>query len=113
MHPVSSSSSSSSSSPATNDISTPLLNRNRPRSSQPLRGAASRLLRRASSRGMMLRESSVRVRETAAEQIEERQSRRRILVFLSDSGSLCIIFSVCFMLRVWSLSIAVDMVMIV
>ncbi|CAN6836439.1 unnamed protein product [Brassica oleracea] len=73
MHPVSSSSSSSSS-PATNDISTPLLNRDRPRSSQPLRGAASRLLRRASSRGMMLRESSVRVRETAAEQIEERQS---------------------------------------
>ncbi|KAL0896336.1 hypothetical protein Bca101_080297 [Brassica carinata] len=71
MYPVSSSSSSS---PATNDVSTPLLNRNRPRSSQPLRGAASRLLRRASSRGMMLRESSVRVRETAAEQIEERQS---------------------------------------
>ncbi|CAH8392386.1 unnamed protein product [Eruca vesicaria subsp. sativa] len=67
-------SSSSSSSLATNDVSTPLLNRNRPHSSQPLRGAASRLLRRASSRGMMLRESSVRVRETAAEEIEERQS---------------------------------------
>ncbi|CAH2057805.1 unnamed protein product [Thlaspi arvense] len=67
---------SSSSSPAT-DISSPLLNRNRrapSRPSQPLRGAASRLLRRASSHRMMLRESSVRVRETAAEQIEERQS---------------------------------------
>ncbi|WZY91132.1 hypothetical protein YC2023_047867 [Brassica napus] len=71
MHPVY----SSSSSPATNDVSSPLLNRVLPsRSSQPLRGAASRLLRRASGRGMMLRESSVRVRETAAEQIEERQS---------------------------------------
>ncbi|KAJ4892394.1 RING/U-box superfamily protein [Raphanus sativus] len=55
------------------DVSSPLLNRNR-RASQPLRGAASRLLRRASSHHMMLRESSVRVRETAAEQIEERQS---------------------------------------
>ncbi|KAF8088288.1 hypothetical protein N665_0546s0020 [Sinapis alba] len=74
MYPVSSSSSSSSS-PATNDVSSPLLNRVlTSRSSQPLRGAASRLLRRASGRGMMLRESSVRVRETAAEQIEERQS---------------------------------------
>ncbi|XWS77094.1 hypothetical protein CRYUN_Cryun01aG0233000 [Craigia yunnanensis] len=40
----------------------------------PLRGAASRLLRRASSRRLMLREPSVRVRETAAEQLEERQS---------------------------------------
>lgn len=40
----------------------------------PLRGAAARLLRRASSRRMMLREPSVRVRETAAEQLEERQS---------------------------------------
>ncbi|CAA7016935.1 unnamed protein product [Microthlaspi erraticum] len=68
--------SSSSSSPAS-DASSPLLNQNRrplPRSSRPLRGAASRLLRRASSHRMMLRESSVRVRETAAEQIEERQS---------------------------------------
>lgn len=40
----------------------------------PLRGAAARLLRRASGRRMMLREPSVRVRETAAEQLEERQS---------------------------------------
>ncbi|KAF5464192.1 hypothetical protein F2P56_014286 [Juglans regia] len=39
----------------------------------PLRGAA-RLLRRASGRRMMLREPSVRVRENAAEQLEERQS---------------------------------------
>ncbi|XP_024440144.1 E3 ubiquitin-protein ligase At1g63170 isoform X1 [Populus trichocarpa] len=39
-----------------------------------LRGAAARLLRLASSRGMMLREPSVRVRENAAEQLEERQS---------------------------------------
>ncbi|XP_062155902.1 E3 ubiquitin-protein ligase At4g11680 [Alnus glutinosa] len=38
-----------------------------------LRGAA-RLLRRASGRRMMLREPSVRVRENAAEQLEERQS---------------------------------------
>lgn len=62
----------------TADVSLPLLlHRNRrllPRSSQPLRGAASRLLRRASNRRLMLRESSVRVRENAAEQIEERQS---------------------------------------
>lgn len=78
--PISASSSSSSSFPATDtaDVSSPLLHRNHrrvlSRSSQPLRGAASRLLRRASSRQMMLRESSVRVRETAAEQIEERQS---------------------------------------
>ncbi|CAH8269347.1 unnamed protein product [Arabidopsis lyrata] len=59
------------------DVS-PLLGRNRrnrPRSSQPLRGAASRLLRRASNRRMMLREPSVRVREVAAEQLEERQSQ--------------------------------------
>ncbi|EFH52857.1 hypothetical protein ARALYDRAFT_486593 [Arabidopsis lyrata subsp. lyrata] len=68
-----------SSSPATDtmDVS-PLLGRNRrnrPRSSQPLRGAASRLLRRASNRRMMLREPSVRVREVAAEQLEERQSQ--------------------------------------
>ncbi|XP_037495509.1 E3 ubiquitin-protein ligase At1g63170 [Jatropha curcas] len=41
---------------------------------QPLRGAAARLLRRASSRRMMLREPSVRVRENAAEQLEERQT---------------------------------------
>ncbi|XP_021280905.1 E3 ubiquitin-protein ligase At1g63170 [Herrania umbratica] len=40
----------------------------------PLSGAAARLLRRASSRRLMLREPSVRVRETAAEQLEERQS---------------------------------------
>ncbi|XVE77072.1 hypothetical protein DITRI_Ditri13aG0032300 [Diplodiscus trichospermus] len=40
----------------------------------PLRGAAARLFRRASSRRLMLREPSVRVRETAAEQLEERQS---------------------------------------
>ncbi|XVE73911.1 hypothetical protein DITRI_Ditri11bG0156600 [Diplodiscus trichospermus] len=40
----------------------------------PLRGAAARLLRRASSRRLMLREPSVRVRETAAEQLEQRQS---------------------------------------
>jgi len=39
-----------------------------------LRGAAARLLRLASSRGMMLREPSVRVREHAAEQLEERQT---------------------------------------
>ncbi|KAL7158648.1 hypothetical protein ABFS83_02G158300 [Erythranthe nasuta] len=38
-----------------------------------LRGAA-RFLRRASSRGRAMRDPSVRVRETAAEQIEERQS---------------------------------------
>ncbi|KAG6663433.1 E3 ubiquitin-protein ligase At1g63170-like [Carya illinoinensis] len=38
----------------------------------PLRGA-SRLLRRASGRRMMLREPSFRVRENAAEQLEERQ----------------------------------------
>lgn len=43
------------------------------RSPQPLRGAV-RLLRHASGRQMMLRESSVRVRENAAEQLEERQS---------------------------------------
>ncbi|XP_022975100.1 E3 ubiquitin-protein ligase At1g63170-like [Cucurbita maxima] len=43
------------------------------RSPQPLRGAV-RLLRRASGRQMMLQEPSVRVRETAAEQLEERQS---------------------------------------
>ncbi|KAJ9188376.1 hypothetical protein P3X46_003739 [Hevea brasiliensis] len=41
---------------------------------QPLRGAAARLLRRASSRRMMLREPSFRVRENAAQQLEERQS---------------------------------------
>lgn len=40
----------------------------------PLRGAAARLLRRASGRRLMLREPSVRVREPAAEQLEERQS---------------------------------------
>ncbi|MBA0769303.1 hypothetical protein Gotri_018049 [Gossypium trilobum] len=40
----------------------------------PLPGTAARLLRRASSRRLMLREPSVRVRETAAEQLEERQS---------------------------------------
>lgn len=64
-----------SSSPAM-DVS-PLLSRSRrnlSRSSQPLRGAAARLLRRASNRRMMLREPSVRVREVAAEQLEERQS---------------------------------------
>ncbi|KAL6569479.1 hypothetical protein OROMI_013993 [Orobanche minor] len=38
-----------------------------------LRGAA-RFLRRASSRGRAMREPSVRVREAAAEQLEERQS---------------------------------------
>ncbi|KAL4621815.1 hypothetical protein ACB092_06G255400 [Castanea dentata] len=43
------------------------------RTPPPLRGAA-RLLRRASGRRMMLREPSVRVRENAAEQLEERQS---------------------------------------
>ncbi|XP_022147433.1 E3 ubiquitin-protein ligase At4g11680 isoform X2 [Momordica charantia] len=43
------------------------------RSPQPLRRAV-RLLRRAGGRQMMLREPSVRVRETAAEQLEERQS---------------------------------------
>uniref|UniRef100_A0A1J3DP12 Uncharacterized protein n=1 Tax=Noccaea caerulescens TaxID=107243 RepID=A0A1J3DP12_NOCCA len=66
--------SSSSSSPAV-DVSSP--NRNRhalSRSSRPLRGAASRLLCRASSLRIMLCKSSVRVRETAAEQIEETQS---------------------------------------
>ncbi|XP_010512452.1 PREDICTED: E3 ubiquitin-protein ligase At4g11680-like [Camelina sativa] len=56
------------------DVS-PLLSRNRRRSSQQLRGAASRLIRRASNRRMMLREPSVRVREVAAEQLEERQSQ--------------------------------------
>ncbi|XVF33389.1 hypothetical protein REPUB_Repub17cG0164300 [Reevesia pubescens] len=40
----------------------------------PLRGAAARLLRRASSRRLMLREPSVRVRENAAEQLEDSQS---------------------------------------
>lgn len=40
----------------------------------PLPGTAARLLRRVSSRRLMLREPSVRVRETAAEQLEERQS---------------------------------------
>lgn len=40
---------------------------------RPLRGAA-RFLRRASGRRMRLREPSVRVRESAAEQLEERQS---------------------------------------
>lgn len=39
-----------------------------------LRGVAARLLRRVSGRRMMLREPSVRVRETAAEQLDERQS---------------------------------------
>ncbi|KAL1219182.1 E3 ubiquitin-protein ligase [Cardamine amara subsp. amara] len=67
-----------SSSPTTDamDVS-PLLGRNRrnrTRSSQPIRGAAARLFRRASNRRMMLREPSVRVREVAAEQLEERQS---------------------------------------
>ncbi|GFP93037.1 E3 ubiquitin-protein ligase at1g12760 [Phtheirospermum japonicum] len=60
---------------------TPLLGdqasfRNRPRFLRrppSLRGAA-RFLRRASSRGRAMREPSVRVREAAAEQIEERQS---------------------------------------
>ncbi|TQD85391.1 hypothetical protein C1H46_029079 [Malus baccata] len=41
--------------------------------SHPLRGVA-RFLRRASSRWMMLQESSVRVREAAAEQVEDCQS---------------------------------------
>ncbi|XP_050203286.1 E3 ubiquitin-protein ligase At1g63170 [Mercurialis annua] len=40
----------------------------------PLRDAAARILRQASSRRMMLREPSMRVRENAAEQLEERQS---------------------------------------
>ncbi|CAN8280619.1 unnamed protein product [Cochlearia groenlandica] len=72
--PSSSSSSSSSSSPAMD--ASPLLSRNRHRNiSQPIRGAASSLLRRASNRRMMLREPSVRVREVAAEQLEERQSQ--------------------------------------
>ncbi|TYH99916.1 hypothetical protein ES332_A11G097800v1 [Gossypium tomentosum] len=44
------------------------------RRSPPLPRTAARLLRRASSRRLMLREPSVRVRETAAEQLEERQS---------------------------------------
>lgn len=89
--------SSSSSSPAT-DVSSPLLNRNRralSRSSQPLRGAASRLLRRASSRRMMLRESSVRVRENAAEQIEERQSEwaySRPVIVLDVLWNLAFVF---------------------
>ncbi|KFK37366.1 hypothetical protein AALP_AA4G247400 [Arabis alpina] len=63
---------------STSDVSSSLLPRNHRRvlslSSQPLREAASRLLRRATSHRMMLRESSVRVREIAAEEIEERQS---------------------------------------
>lgn len=68
--------------PAT-DNSSPLLSpsadnsqrsrRSGQRSQQTLRGAA-RFLRRASGRRMLLREPSVRVRETAAEQLEERQS---------------------------------------
>ncbi|KAF5733011.1 E3 ubiquitin-protein ligase [Tripterygium wilfordii] len=45
--------------------------RNSPRQ---FRGAAADLLRRAGERSMMLREPSVRVREFAAEQLEERQS---------------------------------------
>ncbi|KAL5565545.1 hypothetical protein UlMin_028709 [Ulmus minor] len=43
------------------------------RTPPPLRRAA-RLLRRASGRGMMLREPMVQVRENAAEELEERQS---------------------------------------
>ncbi|XP_024018955.1 E3 ubiquitin-protein ligase At4g11680 [Morus notabilis] len=43
------------------------------RTTPPLRRAA-RMLRRASGRRMMLRESSVQVRESAAEELEERQS---------------------------------------
>ncbi|KAL4364014.1 hypothetical protein GQ457_04G031940 [Hibiscus cannabinus] len=54
----------------THSISDHLLRRRPP----PLRGAAARLIRRASSQRLMLREPSVRVRETAAEQLEERQS---------------------------------------
>ncbi|KAK9013797.1 hypothetical protein V6N11_041793 [Hibiscus sabdariffa] len=44
------------------------------RSPPPLRDAAARLVRVASTRRFMLREPSVRVRETAAEHLEERQS---------------------------------------
>ncbi|PKI48825.1 hypothetical protein CRG98_030763 [Punica granatum] len=40
----------------------------------PLQGTAARLLRRASGRQMSLRETSVQVRENAAEQLENRQS---------------------------------------
>ncbi|KAM6574812.1 hypothetical protein CsatA_023139 [Cannabis sativa] len=62
------------------DATSPLLSNSPSRSRRylrrpptPLRGAA-RFLRRASGRGMMLREPSVRVREAAAQQLEERQS---------------------------------------
>ncbi|KAB2637335.1 E3 ubiquitin-protein ligase [Pyrus ussuriensis x Pyrus communis] len=70
--------------PSPSDASSPLLGQSMSESlvrsrllirqpPRPLRGAA-RFLRRASSRRMMLREPSVRVREAAAEQLEERQS---------------------------------------
>ncbi|KAJ8900231.1 hypothetical protein K2173_024871 [Erythroxylum novogranatense] len=55
------------------DDTSPLL-RSRRRQPQPLRCAAARFLRQASSRRMLLREPSVRVRENAAEELEERQS---------------------------------------
>ncbi|CAA0820788.1 RING/U-box superfamily protein [Striga hermonthica] len=72
---------SDSASPPTAVDGTPFLGdqaslRNRPRFLRrppSLRGAA-RFLRRASSTGRAMREPSVRVREAAAEQIEERQS---------------------------------------
>ncbi|KAK1408846.1 hypothetical protein QVD17_40940 [Tagetes erecta] len=80
--PITSPSSSSDTTTTTTSIdSTPLLttapdgifrNRHFVRNTPSLRGAA-RFLRRASSR-RMLREPSMRVRETAAEQIEERQT---------------------------------------
>ncbi|WCJ23160.1 Zinc finger C3HC4 type (RING finger) family protein [Euphorbia peplus] len=66
------------SSPSSNSVdSSPLLLRSRRlfrRQPPHLRGAAARLLRQASGRRMMLRPPSVRVRENAAEQLEERQS---------------------------------------
>ncbi|CAN1236877.1 E3 ubiquitin-protein ligase At4g11680 [Linum grandiflorum] len=74
-------SSTSSSPPPSPDVTAPLLTRSiadrllrgrglLSRPSMPLRG----LLRRASSRRLLLREPSVRVRENAAEQLEERQT---------------------------------------
>ncbi|XP_051123217.1 E3 ubiquitin-protein ligase At1g63170-like [Andrographis paniculata] len=72
-------SSSNGSSPAATDATPLLADQNTPPRSRflrrppSLRGAA-RFLRQASSRGRAMREPSVRVREAAAEQIEERQT---------------------------------------
>ncbi|KAF7844601.1 E3 ubiquitin-protein ligase [Senna tora] len=84
MHSTSSPSPSSSSPPNTAMDSSPLLSHSisdhllRSRrfihGTQPPLRTAARFFRRASGRRMMLREPSVRVRESAAEQLEERQS---------------------------------------